>query len=180
MRRAMVSIRSAEVQDAAAIAHVHVQSWLTTYAGVVPAEYLASLNVAERIPLWQDWLQRDLCVHVAELEGVVVGFASGGPIREPLGEYKAEMYAIYLLRSAQGDGIGRQLVSALATTLLAKDFTNMLVWVLEQNPAVRFYEKAGAQHLESKQIEMGGVSLSEMALGWSDLRQLVLKTAFAD
>ncbi len=42
----------------------------------------------------------------------------------------------------------------------------MLVWVLEQNPAVRFYEKAGAHHLTSKQIEMGGVSLSEIALGY--------------
>jgi hypothetical protein len=56
----------------------------------------------------------------------------------------------------------------------------MLAWVLERNPAVRFYEKAGAQHLESKRIEIGGVSLSEIALGWSDLRQIVLKTAFAD
>jgi L-amino acid N-acyltransferase YncA len=176
----MVSIRCAEVQDAAAIAHVHVQSWLTTYAGVVPAEYLASLNEAERVLLWRDWLQRDICVHVADLEGVVVGFASGGPVREPLGKYGAEMYAIYLLQSAQGAGIGRQLVSALARTLLAKDFTNVLVWVLEQNPAVRFYAKAGAQYLERKQIEIGGVSFSEIALGWPDLRQLVLKTAIAD
>lgn len=169
----IVSIRNAEVQDAAAIAHVHVQSWLTTYAGVVPAEYLASLNEAERVTLWRDWLQRDICVHVAELEKVVVGFANGGPIREPLGEYGAEMYAIYLLQAAQGKGIGRQLVGALATTLLATDFTNMVVWVLEQNPAVRFYEKSGAQHLRSKQIEIGGVPLSELALGWSDLRRLV-------
>lgn len=176
----LISIRSADVQDAAAIAHVHVQSWRTTYAGVVPAEYLASLNEDERACLWQDRLQRGLCVHVAELEGGVVGFASGGPIREPLGEYGAEMYAIYLLQSAQGSGIGRQLVGALARTLLAKDFTNMLVWVLEQNPAVRFYEKAGAQRLGSKQIEIGGISLPEMALGWPDLRQLVLETASAD
>ena len=83
------------------------------------------------------------------------------------------MYAIYLLQAAQGKGIGRQLVGALATTLLATDFTNMVVWVLEQNPAVRFYEKSGAQHLRSKQIEIGGVPLSELALGWSDLRRLV-------
>jgi hypothetical protein len=47
----------------------------------------------------------------------------------------------------------------------------MLVWVLEQNPAVRFYEKAGAQRLMSKQIEIGGVHLPELALGWPDLRQ---------
>jgi GNAT superfamily N-acetyltransferase len=175
-----ISIRSAEIQDAAAIAHVHIQSWLTTYAGIVPAEYLASLNEAERASLWQDWLQRDLCVHVAELEGVIVGFVSGGPIREPLGEYGAEMYAIYLLQAAQGKGIGRQLVDALATALLARDFKNMAVWVLEQNPAVRFYERAGAQHLEGKQIEIGGALLTEIALGWPDLRQLIPKTGFTD
>ena len=175
-----ISIRNAEIQDAAAIAHVHVQSWRTTYSGIVPAEYLTSLNEAERASLWQDWLQRDLCVHVAELEGVVVGFANGGPIREPLGEYGAEMYAIYLLQAAQGKGIGRQLVGALATALLARDFKNMAVWVLEQNPAVHFYERAGAQHLEGKQIEIGGTLLTEIALGWPDLRQLVPKTGFAD
>jgi L-amino acid N-acyltransferase YncA len=168
----MALIRNAEVKDAAAISHVHVQSWITTYAGLVPAEYLASLNEAERIPLWQEWLQRDISVYVAEVEGIVVGFASGGPLREPLGDYQAEMYAIYLLQAEQGKGIGRELVGVLATSLLAKDFTNMLVWVLEQNPAVRFYEKAGAQRLESKQIEIGGASLCEVALGWSDLKRI--------
>ena len=169
----MALIRNAEVKDAAAIAHVHVQSWLTTYAGLVPAEYLASLNEAERIPLWQEWLQRDISVYVAEVEGVVVGFASGGPLREALGDYQAEMYAIYLLQAAQGKGIGRELVGVLAASLLAKDFTNMLVWVLEQNPAVHFYEKAGAQRLTNKQIEIGGASLCEVALGWSDLKKIV-------
>jgi hypothetical protein len=52
----------------------------------------------------------------------------------------------------------------------------MLVWVLEQNPAVRFYEKTGAEHLMSKQIEIGGVSLSELGLGWPDLRRWISST----
>jgi ribosomal protein S18 acetylase RimI-like enzyme len=168
----MVSIRIAEPKDAAAISHVHVQSWLTTYAGVVPADYLASLSEAERIPLWQEWFERDICVHVANLNGDVVGFVSGGALREPLDPYRAEMYALYLLQEVQGKGIGRALVSTLAASLLAKGFTNMLVWVLEQNPAVRFYEKLGARRLGSKEIEIGGALLSELALGWPDLSQI--------
>jgi GNAT superfamily N-acetyltransferase len=167
----MNSIRLAEVQDAAAIAHVHVQSWLTTYKGLVPEEYLASLNETERVPLWQEWLIRDISVFVAEIEGKVVGFASGGPIREPLAAYDAELYAIYLLEEVQGRGIGKDLLSAVAEALVGKDHTSMLVWVLEQNPAVRFYEKTGAEHLMSKQIEIGGISLTELALGWPDLRR---------
>jgi L-amino acid N-acyltransferase YncA len=90
----MNSIRLAEVRDAAAIAHVHVQSWLTTYKGLVPEEYLASLNEAERVPLWQEWLTRDISVFVAEVAGKIVGFAGGGPIREPLAAYDAELYTI--------------------------------------------------------------------------------------
>lgn len=172
----MVLIRIAEVKDAAAISHVHVQSWLTTYAGIVPADYLASLNEAERIPRWQEWLEQDICVHVADLNGKVAGFVSGGALREPLGHYRAEMYAIYVLKEAQGKGIGRALVGTLAASLLANGYTDMIVWVLEQNPAVSFYEKLGARRLSGKEIEIGGALLSELALGWSDLRRMVPKT----
>ena len=169
----MNSIRLAEVRDAAAIAHVHVQSWLTTYKGLVPEEYLASLTEAERVPLWQEWLTRDISVFVAEVAGKIVGFAGGGPIREPLAAYDAELYTIYLLEEVQGRGIGKDLLSAVAEALVGKDHTSMLVWVLEQNPAVRFYEKTGAEHLMSKQIEIGGISLTELALGWPDLRRSI-------
>ena len=98
----MVSVRAATESDAIAIAHVHIQSWRTTYAGIVPEAYLAALNEAERVLLWQDWLTRDVEVYVADLDGEVVGFASGGQIREPLQDYDAELFAIYLLKTAQG------------------------------------------------------------------------------
>jgi GNAT superfamily N-acetyltransferase len=173
----MGSIRLAEVWDAAAIAHVHVQSWLTTYKGLVPDEYLASLNEAERVPLWQEWLTRDIRVFVAEEEGEIVGFAGGGPIREPLAAYDAELYTIYLLEDAQSRGIGKNLLSAVAEALIRQDHTGMVVWVLEQNPAVGFYERMGAERIMSRQIEIGGVSLPELALGWPDIATLNLRAA---
>ena len=166
----MPSIRVADVQDAAAIAHVHVQSWLTTYDGVVPHAYLATLNEAERVPLWQDWLTREIRVFVAEEEGKVVGFAGGGPIREPLEDFDSELFTLYLLREAQGHGIGKALLGNLVQGLVQNGHRKMLAWVLEQNPAVRVYEKCGAQIMTAKEIEMGGVRLPEVALGWSDLR----------
>jgi GNAT superfamily N-acetyltransferase len=159
------------------IAHVHVQSWLTTYKGIVPQEYLASLNEAERTSSWEDWLARDIIVAVAEIDGEIVGFAGGGPIREPLEPYDAELYTLYLLEDEQGRGIGKGLLCVVAHALLAAGYKSMLVWVLKQNPAVRFYQKAGGQHLRDKQIEIGGASLSEAALGWSDLKILSGPTA---
>jgi GNAT superfamily N-acetyltransferase len=173
----MALIRVADVRDAAAIAHVHVQGWLTTYRDIVPQQYLASLNEADRALLWEDWLARNIIVFVAEVEGEVVGFASGGPIREPFEPYDAELYTLYLLKDNQGCGLGKALLSVVAQALLTTDYKSMLVWVLKQNPAVGFYDKAGAQHVCDKQIEIGGVSLSEAALGWPDLRRVSGSTA---
>ncbi len=165
----MVSIRAATEHDAVEISHVHVDSWRTTYAGIVPDEYLATLNEAERVPLWREWLTRDVQVYIADLDGEVVGFVSGGAIREPVQSYDAELFAIYLLQQAQGRGIGTALLRELAGSLTSKGFTSMVVWVLERNPSRQFYVKTGAQLVTSKEIEIGRVMLSEVAYGWRDL-----------
>jgi L-amino acid N-acyltransferase YncA len=168
----MISIRAATEQDTVAISHVHVHSWRTTYAGIVPDEYLATLNEAERVPLWRAWLTRDIQVYVADLDGEVVGFISGGPIREPVQTYDAELYAIYLLEQAQRHGIGTALLRELAGSLLNKGFTSMIVWVLERNPSKHFYVKSSAQLITSKDIQIGGAMLSEVAYGWPDLEAI--------
>ncbi len=165
----MISIRAASEHDAVAISHVHVHSWRTTYAGIVPDEYLATLREAEHVSLWQEWLTRDLQVYIADRDGEVVGFVSGGPIREPVQTYDAELFATYLLEQAQRHGIGTALLRKLAGSLLNKGFTSMIVWVLEKNPSKHFYAKSGAQLVTSKDIEIGGVTLSEVAYGWPDL-----------
>jgi GNAT superfamily N-acetyltransferase len=165
----MVLIRSATEHDAVSISHVHVNSWRTTYTGIVPDQYLATLNEIERVPLWREWLTRDIRVYIAELDGKVVGFISGGPIREAVRNYDAELFAIYLLKRAQGQGIGTALLKELAASLIGKGFISMAVWVLEKNPSKHFYEKSGAQLETSKEIEIGGAKLSEVAYGWPAL-----------
>jgi hypothetical protein len=45
----MVLVRLAKEQDASA--HVYVQSRVTTYARIVPDDYLVTLNEAERVML---------------------------------------------------------------------------------------------------------------------------------
>jgi GNAT superfamily N-acetyltransferase len=170
----MALVRLATEQDAACIAHVHVQSWRTTYAGLVPEAYLANLDEAERAVLWGEWLTQDVQVYVAESQGKVVGFASGGPMREPLQTYEGEVYALYLLQEVQGQGIGTALLYEIAGALLDMGFVSMAVWVLEENPAKEFYMKLGALPITSKEIEIGGVQLTEVVYGWPDLAALRL------
>jgi ribosomal protein S18 acetylase RimI-like enzyme len=167
-------VGAAKEQDASAIAHVHVQRWLTTYSGIVRDDYLASLNEAERVLLWQDWLTRDIQIYVAGQGGELVGFISGGQICEPLQGYDAELFAIYLLDRAQGQGLGKALLRKLADSLAARGFKGMIVWVPERNPAIHFYEKPGAALVSAKGIAIGGVLLQEVAFAWPDSAKLAL------
>jgi GNAT superfamily N-acetyltransferase len=166
------SIRAAVLNDAAAIAYVHVESWRTTYAGIVPDAYLVSLDEALRAKLWREWLVGETVVQVAEMQGRVVGFAHGGPNREPLEKCDAELYSIYLLKEAQNRGIGAALLQAMAAALVERNLKSMSVWVLEQNRSRGFYEKSGAHLAASKVIDVGGAKLMEVAYAWPDLKAL--------
>jgi L-amino acid N-acyltransferase YncA len=102
----MTSIRAATTDDAIAIAHVHVESWRTTYGGIVPHEYLAGMDEALRVKLWREWLTSGAGVLVAERKGAVVGFVHAGRIRELIETADAEVYSLYLLKEAQGEESG--------------------------------------------------------------------------
>ena len=169
-----LTIRKADIEDAAAIAHVHVESWKTTYAGIVSDVFLASLNKEVRTQSWQEQiLTANISILVAEDETGIFGFAAGGKIREKLDDYDAELYAIYLLRERQKQGAGRTLCLTLASALQTKGFTSMIVWVLEQNPSVSFYERLGAVQVARKVINIGGADLQELAFGWPSLDRLI-------
>lgn len=166
----MFLIRQALDEDASAIARVHVESWQTTYRGIVPDQYLESLNVEERTARWQDLLRSGSRVFVAEGEGRIIGFVHGGAIREPLNNYDAELFAIYLLAEAQGRGIGTAILMELVKALNEDGFQSIAVWVLEANAAVRFYEALGAVRVATTQIEIGGTRLPLIAYAWSSLQ----------
>src|SRR5260370_14870145 len=162
-----LKIRKADIEDAAAIAHVHVESWKTTYAGIVSESLLASLNKEVRTQSWQEQiLANNISILVAEDETGIFGFAAGGKIREKLDDYDAELYAIYLLHERQKQGAGRTLCLTLASALQTSGFTSMIVWVLEQNPSVSFYERLGAVQIARRIINIAGADLPDLALVW--------------
>src|SRR5256885_15279552 len=108
----MISVvRPAEGDDAAAIARVHVATWRTTYRGLLPGDFLDSLDEAGYEERWRRTIADQVSgVYVAEDGREVVAFASGG--RERAGEdgFAGELYAIYVMRESQGRGHGRALV----------------------------------------------------------------------
>ncbi len=118
---------------------MHVESWRTTYAGIVHEEVLNRLSVDTRAAFWTRELDNPdsgsyLHVAVDPRDGIV-GFVSGGAERDGHETFKSELYAIYLLDGYQDQGIGKRMVAALIDDLLSAGYTTMMVWVLAENPS---------------------------------------------
>jgi L-amino acid N-acyltransferase YncA len=170
----MTTIRPTRIEDADQIARVQVESWKSTYAGIVPAAYLASLTPQSRIDSWKKQLHAGTTlIFVAEDETGIFGFVSGGALRDSVPGYDAELYAIYLLQQRQRAGVGRALLQKLAGQLQANGFQSMIVWVLARNPSLGFYTRLGGTQVASKVIEIGGAQLTEVAFGWPNIAELL-------
>ncbi|MDA8346330.1 MAG: GNAT family N-acetyltransferase [Thermaerobacter sp.] len=175
-------VRRGLLRDARGIAEVLVDTWRTTYQGIVPQPYLDSLSYDSSEQRWLGILANEgrpsqgerKLVHVAESNGRVVGFVVGGAERRrsETSLFDGELYAIYILVDHQGRGLGRRLVRALGADLQEIGLKSMLVWVLAENPSRYFYEALGGQLVDHKTTEIGGVALDELGYGWADLTSL--------
>jgi GNAT superfamily N-acetyltransferase len=173
-----VQVQQANASDGRAIAQVQVDSWHTSYRGIVPDALLDELHVEERVHWWERVLTDGTdgrFTFVAEDEtGQIVGYASGGPSRSQIPCYAGEIYAIYLVHSHQRRGIGRQPVATVAAQLARDGRHSMLLWVFKENWAARrFYERLGGRLIGSKPMELAGVELEEVAYGWPDSTALI-------
>jgi GNAT superfamily N-acetyltransferase len=173
----MATIRPALANDARDIARVHVESWRTTYKGIVPQSYLEKLEVNARATRWEELLRGGSTTLVAEDAGSLCGFINGGPLRELLGEHDCEIFAIYILAGAQRHGIGKDLMHALAETLARGGYQRPLVWVLAENPSRDFYARLGGRRVADKLIDIGGAELVEVAYGWESMDDLLRRAS---
>jgi ribosomal protein S18 acetylase RimI-like enzyme len=120
---------------------VHVRVWQEAYAGLMPDEYLASLDPTAAPARWREriedpaggvgwWLARD--------EEGIVGMATSGPPRDEDAPVGLELYAINVLRRAHGTGLADDLLAHAIGDRAA------YLWVLEGNGrAEAFYRRHG-------------------------------------
>ena len=188
----MTIVREARAADAAGIARVHVDSWRTTYPGIMPAEALAGLSYTQREKLWVGWLAEaaagERVVFVAEDESEVgpnaeepriVGFASGGPAPGDAADFDGELYMIYLLQSHQRRGLGRELFRCVTERLAAEGRRSLFVWVARDNPSRAFYEALGGRLVRERREKLFGQSVDEVGYGWDDMAPLLERPAGA-
>ncbi len=153
------------------MAQVYLQTWQDTYTGLVPIGYLFEMSARRLEQGFLNEIKSQRAVsYVAEAGGAVIGLISGGFARQTDDIYDGEIYALYVLKNYQRRGIGTRLASGLAEGLNRCGIYSMLVWVLENNPYRRFYEKINGVYLRKQHMPFAGEVLDTVAYGWIDTR----------
>lgn len=152
-------IREATVDDAPALASLHVRTFQETHGG--------GPSVAMRQAQWQTLLgrgdPRDFTFVVEDDGGALVAFARGTPHDGAMPGFAGELNKIYVLRQCQRSGLGRLLVGRVAERFLALGVHSMLLFGDARSRSNGFYEHLRAERLHSPSGEFHG------GYGWRDL-----------
>ena len=142
-------LRPAEPSDAHAVARVHVESWQAAYRGLMPAPYLDSLRPEDRASRY-DFATTDPAkpyTLVALVDGVIQGFATTMPSRDPSLPEHGELAALYVHPNHWQHGLGLALIQFARARLEAQGHTHALLWLLDGNQrGARFYERDSWTH----------------------------------
>ena len=149
---------------------MHTASWQVGYRGIVADGYLDGLDWRDRHREWAPRLADAAATNVATLVAThpgkgIVGFSTSGPTRDqdlsPLRCF--ELYAIYVLATSWGTGVGHELLAKVVAAL-PPQATVLTAWVLSANArGRRFYESAGFEPDGRTQVsDIGGYHLSQL------------------
>lgn len=168
----MITLRAARPADAAAIAGIHVDAWRAPHADISPSEATAANGYDSRLSYW-----KKLLVHSPQ--GVFLagddalgpmGFVSCGaahdPIRTEAGNFRGEVYALFVRPVCQGMGLGQKLLEAAIGNLRKAGYSAVMLWVPADNTVCKFYERMAGQPIGDRMTTVGGKDVRELAYGW--------------
>jgi GNAT superfamily N-acetyltransferase len=172
-----MSIRTAGIADANAIAQLHALSWQTAYRGILSEKFLQGPVRENRRVLWRTRLsdsdRADQIVLVDEQDGAIRGFACAFLAADA--EWGCLLDNLHVVPDLKGKGLGRQLMGAVAERVLRSNPHGRLhLWAYEQNLAARrFYERLGGIVTEHQaEVAPDGTQVNAVRYCWSELSGL--------
>ncbi|MDE1901641.1 MAG: GNAT family N-acetyltransferase [Alphaproteobacteria bacterium] len=165
------TIRPAIPADTETLGRIHAQAWQETYAAIMPPDIFAKLSTVDaRTAVRRDIFAFSTPRHghfIVENEtGDAVGFGDCGPARETGTYAPAEITTLYLLRRAQGQGLGGRLLVAMLEHLAAQGFASVALKALTANEQAKgFYRHMGGRQA----AEIPGDKWVETIYVWDDL-----------
>lgn len=171
-----VKIRKVRISDAEKIARVNVDTWRSTYTGLIDKKTLDNLSYSDKFDGWRnkiESLDNRTTIFIAELDGELVGFALASQDQQERNirsvNYKGELMAIYVSDKFQRKGIGIRLVRRIVDYFIDNNVNSMCVWTIKNNPFYKFYTKLGAEPFDSKPHLIDQKEYTLIGYGWKDL-----------
>ena len=149
-------IRTMEIEDAEAVTDILIDSWQTSYRGIVSNEYLDNMDKGiladRRRKQYRDYI-------VAVSEGRIVGYCwyvNDNSFTKDISEIDSEVIALYVDPKLKRQGLGRRMLSYVIDDLKKQGRKNMIIWCLKENyPSRKFYEKMGGMIIGEHMTNIG-------------------------
>lgn len=164
-------VRPATSKDVQAIADIHVATWQSAYADLMPDDFLKSITTEKRVRLWREAVEfGEPQVLVATEATNVVGFVGFDRSRDAgTKSTTGEIWAMYVSPAHWRQGAGLALWDAARDGLKEEGCTQVTLWVLLKNErAMHFYEHAAG-------FKRDMPSLKTVAFGSGKLEEIRLK-----
>jgi RimJ/RimL family protein N-acetyltransferase len=168
MCKMKLKIRTPTVEEAKAIAQVHMKSGQATYHNILPDSYFRNLSLEKRTESWMNRIiNKDWRIFVSELNSKITGCAWFGPCRETDFDSLTtwELYSIYILPDEWGKGHGTALLKEAVNQARSLSINSLYLWVFKNNfRSRRFYANRG-MIFDSKRVkltEWEGISVPEV------------------
>ena len=140
-------LRRALPEDAATVGHIHVESWNVAYRGIMPDDVIVRTDLSYRTQFWAERIaDQEWPVFLLEENGKSVAFCQMVPSKDPDDDPArvGHITSIHVLPHLRGRGYGRMLMDHVLHEFQQRRFTQVTLWVLEENRKARaFYEKYG-------------------------------------
>ena len=160
-------VRAATVDDADAIARVHVESSDDAYAPL--AKHWPVADRVARAQAWREWLAgEDRVDLVAEIDGEIVGFISGGKSRVEGVAAEREIYVIHVLPTHRGRRVGAQLWARACPLLRGPTLRSLVVETFAELRCNSFYARRGGTIALRRAELFHGGPVTEVAYLWPD------------
>jgi ribosomal protein S18 acetylase RimI-like enzyme len=163
-------VRPAGRADAEGVARVHIESTRDAYAPL--AKVWPEPDWEGKKKYWEDRLapsqteprRVDL---VAEAQGKVVGFISGGEGRQAAIDAEVEIYVLHVLPKYRGTGIGSRLWSQACGRIRGESLCAMYVATLAELRCCSFYEHRGGVRALRAARMFHGAPATEVIYIWN-------------
>ncbi|RKT99983.1 GNAT family N-acetyltransferase [Burkholderia sp. Nafp2/4-1b] len=171
-----ISIRSAHLDDAQAIADFHVKVWRHTYRELAPAQAYAVLDERYRGERWKEKLASndgDQLVLIAQADERIVGIGAAGTPSEAIFGGRGEIKFLYVDPEFKRRGIGCRLLAQLAAHLTKSQYRGAALSVVKGNDAAIDFYAALNGRLAGEYIDAGPIWRSHnIVMVWDDLTDL--------